>query len=171
MEPPKWHYYSTVCRGTANRPRPKILERWVLDHLNNHPLFWGNLPEDWGRFLIHFWFLPWPWPAPSPWRPEVRNVWNFQTNSSLDQLNRLYSLFFFFVSAIWFECFDIPHAPPHPLHLHLAMSNSAVVHVGTPSPEFQGWATAKVCYDKFSDLSTDKDSGVKPPAFSCLGHK
>ena len=50
------------------------------------------------------------------------------------------------------------------------MSNSAVVHVGTPSPEFQGWATAKVCYHGFADLSTERDSAVMSPEFACLGH-
>ena len=50
------------------------------------------------------------------------------------------------------------------------MSTSRV-DVGTPSASLSGWTTTEVCIHGFADLPTTRDSFVRSPQFSCLGHQ
>jgi hypothetical protein len=47
-------------------------------------------------------------------------------------------------------------------------ANAAAVHVGTPAPNFQDWATTKVYFHGFKELTK---TFVNSKRFSCLGHE
>ena len=51
--------------------------------------------------------------------------------------------------------------------------STAVIHVGTPPPNFEDWAQTKVNIHGFADLSTERGRGncVDSPFFWCLGYQ